>query len=472
MKAGRRPSGRKRYSIRRNTPPNRIPGAEGHSLVHDLNVRWIPLSDLKPQTRKLRQHSDRQVRQLASSIDVVGWINPLIIDEHCNVLAGEGRRQAAILRKDSHVPVIQLNQMTNEQRRAYVIADNRLAELGAWDTETLAVELAELTTLDLSFNIESTGFVTAEIDQLIVNAGKPEPQSGQDDDIPEPTSPTVTRAGDLWLLGDDHKLLCGNSQQQRSFFMLMEQDRAQACISDVPYNRRQKDISVVNRHRHSDFRMASGEMSREEFEQFLTAYFRLVMRYSNPGALCLSFIDWRSLATLLAAAESQSLPYINLIVWQKSNAGLGSMWRSQHELIAVHKNGEHRHINNIDLGRYGRYRTNVWHAPGMNAFGVGRDEALETHPTVKPVTLIAEAIRDCTHRGGIVLDPFGGSGTAILAAERTGRRARVIEIEPKYADVSVRRWEQMTGRKALHARLGKTFDEIAVLRTESSEGGE
>lgn len=348
------------------------------------------------------------------------------------------------------------------------MADNKLAELSKWDKTLLKNQIDILIQED--FEIETTGFSTAEIDIMFDMA--PEPDPGDPEDLqPEDMTedPVVSRLGDIWILGN-HRLICGNALESVSYEALMQGQQAQMAMSDPPYNVKiDGHVCGSGDVKHEEFAMASGEMSRVEFTSFLETYFKLTNQHSQDGAIIYSFIDWRHLQEIQSAGESVFGPMRQLCIWVKDNAGMGSFYRSQHELVTVFKKGKTPHINNFELGQHGRYRTNVWNYPGVNSFSGKGYELLKLHPTVKPVSMIADAIRDCSHRKGLILDPFAGSGTILIAAERTGRYARAIELEPKYIDVGVRRWERVTGKSAIHAETGLTFDEMAQTRQKGEE---
>jgi DNA modification methylase len=354
--------------------------------------------------------------------------------------------------------------LSQAEKRAVVIADNRLPEQAVWDFDLLREHFKELL-IDIDFDCELSGFSTGEIDLLL--DGKPVPaatDSGDDLTGLDSLGPAVSQLGDCWQLGR-HRLVCGDALQSTSYSMLLGVERAQMMVSDPPFNVR------INGHamgrgkvRHREFKMASGEMSEAAFTAFLDTFIRQAIIFSENGSIHFLFIDWRHLPELLTAARPLYADWKNLLVWNKTNAGQGSFYRSKHELIGVFKNGRAPHINNFGLGAQGRYRANVLDYPGVNCLHPARRGDLDLHPTVKPVGLIADLIRDCSRRNGIVLDPFGGSGTTILAAERAGRVARVIELDGLYVDVAIRRWEQITGIPARHAESGLTFSETAVER--------
>jgi DNA modification methylase len=271
----------------------------------------------------------------------------------------------------------------------------------------------------------------------------------------------VSKLGDLWQLGN-HRLLCGDARESVALDRLMEGTRAAMAFLDPPYNVRVKDIVGRGHVQHEEFAMASGEMSRTEFLAFLGSVLSAAAAVSENGAVHCVCMDWRHIDDLFAAGRSVYGEVLNLAVWVKNNGGQGSFYRSQHELIGIFRVGDAPHINNIELGRHGRNRSNVWHYAGVNTFRAGRLDELHVHPTVKPVALVADAIKDCTRRGDIVLDTFSGSGTTILAAERVGRRAYALEIEPRFVDVAIRRWQQFTGKDAVNLATNRSFDALAT----------
>lgn len=365
----------------------------------------------------------------------------------------------------TEVPIIRLSHLTAAERRAYVVADNRLAELAGWDRELLAIELQGLAALDLDFDLELTGFDGAELDALLdVVASDDEP-----DQVPETSGPAVTRVGDIWELGP-HRLICGDARSSDAYATLMAGEAARMVFTDPPYNVPiNGHVGGKGRIARRPFVMASGEMSAAEFETFLREVLTCAASVSLDGAIHFVCMDWRSIAPLIRVGEEVYAGFKNLITWVKDNAGMGAFYRSQHELVAAFKVGQAAHTNNFGLGGTGRYRTNVWSYPGVSSFGKGRDEALALHPTVKPVALVADAIRDVSRRGEIVLDPFGGSGTTLIAAERTGRRARLIELDPLYCDTICRRWRQFSGQAAVLAGSGQTFEEVLASREEVTD---
>ncbi len=426
------------------------------------------ISSLKPYPRNARTHSQKQIQQLAASIREFGFTVPVLIDADGMILAGHARIEAAKLLDLKQVPTIQIDHLSEAQKRAYILADNRLAELAGWDNELLAVELQFLSEIDVEFDVEITGFETADID-IIVQGAEAETDD-QADEIPklEEGQAPISRLGDLWLLGP-HRLLCGNALESESYQRLLKGQLAQMVFTDPPYNVPiDGHVCGSGKIKHPEFAMASGEMSEDQFTNFLETVFGHLADHSIDGSIHYVFMDWRHAYELQNAGRGVYSELKNLCVWNKTNAGMGSFYRSQHELVFAFKNGTAQHINNFGLGERGRYRANVWTYPGINTFKPGRLDELAMHPTVKPVALVADAIRDCSKRGGIVLDAFAGSGTTIMAAERTARHGYAMELDPHYVDVAIQRGQEFTGNDAIHAETGQTFAEMRKNRLEPS----
>ncbi len=430
-------------------------------VIRDLGVETRPVSALELYARNPRTHTKQQIRQIAKSIETFGWTNPILIDGSGGVIAGHGRLAAAKLLGIGRVPTIRLDDMSEAQKRAYVIADNRLAELAGWDDELLAIELQALAEIDLDFDIEITGFETAEIDMLIASSKGPTDDDGADRQ-PEidGTAPPITQPGDLWLLGR-HRLLCADATKAEFYTRLMADEAAQMVFTDPPYNVPiDGHVCGLGSVKHAAFAMASGEMSEAEFIAFLQTVLDHLAAHSSDGAIHFVCMDWRHLFELLTAGRWVFTDLKNLCVWNKTNGGMGSLYRSKHELVAVFKAGSGPHVNNVELGVHGRYRTNVWDYAGINSFGKERNAELAMHPTVKPVALVEDAILDCSRRGDIVLDAFAGSGTTLIAAERSGRRGYGLELDPRYVDAALRRFRNFTGEEPVHAASGFTFGEL------------
>ena len=350
------------------------------------------------------------------------------------------------------------------ERRAYVLADNKLALNAGWDREILAIELQAL--VDLEFETELTGFSLAEIDLVLDEAHDADPDGidAPEDVIPAVSDTPVTQPGDLWVLGR-HRLLCGDTRNHDDMGKLMAGERADLVFTDPPYNVAiDGNVCGLGSVKHREFAFASGEMSRAQFVAFLTDTLGNIARAMRDGAIAFVCMDWRHMGELLEAGEAVFTELKNLVVWNKTNGGMGAFYRSKHELIFVFKNGSAEHTNSFGLGETGRYRTNVWDYAGISSLSAGRADELAMHPTVKPVALIADAIRDCSKRGEIVLDGFGGSGSTLIAAEKTGRCARLVEYDAIYCDTIVRRWELLTGKHATLADTRTRFEDVAETR--------
>ena len=417
-----------------------------------FDISYKNITELKPYKNNSRTHSEKQVHQIAKSLDRFGFVNPILIDESNTIIAGYGRYLAAKELKMKIVPTICISHLTKDEIRAYVIADNKLAQNAGWDQDILKIELEALMALSLELNLDATitGFELPEIDLIINSSGIEEAKAKEnvdeyflDDNI---SIPQRVKKGDLWKLGN-HKLYCGDSLLEDSYKKLLGKEQAGVIFTDPPYNVRIQGNVTKQKH-HKEFAEASGEMSKEEFINFLKTVMDLQAKYSKDGSIHYQCMDWRHIEEMMIAGMSVYSSFKNLCVWDKGTAGMGSLYRSQHELVFVFKNGVASHINNVELGVYGRYRTNVWKYPGMHASNPQAKELVKLHPTVKPVSMIMDALLDCSAVGDIVLDSFGGSGSTLIAAERTKRKARLIELDPHYCDVILYRWEKLTGNSA------------------------
>lgn len=402
------------------------------------------INQIKPYKNNPKLHSKHQIKQIADSIKEFGFVNPVLLDENGEIIAGHGRFMAAQLLNMTTIPTITLSHLSDSQKRLYRIADNKLTELGKWDITALEIEIKELESLNL--DLELTGFETEEIDNLILgNSGT---TNSKDDNIPElKPADYKSKLGDVWQLGR-HFLICGDALKAETYTKLMGNKRAQMILTDPPYNVRVKDIGSSGKIKHDEFAMASGEMSSDEFVTFLNTFMKHTKEYSIDGSLHYLFMDWRHGIEMGLAASTVYDELKNICVWVKNNGGMGSLYRSQHELCFIYKNGKASHMNNINLGAHGRYRTNIWEYAGANGSADGK-ENLKLHPTVKPVAMLKDAILDVTKRGDIVLDCFLGSGSTLIACEQTGRICYGIELEPKYCDVTIKRYEELTGDNAV-----------------------
>lgn len=417
------------------------------------------VASLRPYARNARVHSKKQIKQIVASIERFGFVNPVLVSDDGEIVAGHGRVEAAKLLGMKTVPTLALSHLSDAERRAYVLADNKLALNAGWDTEILAIELQGL--IDLDFDVELTGFSLAEIDLTLDRAADADPDTvdAPEDSVPD-AGPAVTHRGDLWLLGR-HRLLCGDARSPEDFEVLMGSERADIVFTDPPYNVKiDGNATGLGKVRHREFAFASGEMSEGEFTSFLGVTLSNIAAHMRDGAIAFVCMDWRHMGELLVAGRAAFTEFKNLIVWNKTNGGMGSFYRSKHELIFAFKQGAAPHTNSFGLGATGRHRTNVWDYAGISSLGPNRAEELAMHPTVKPVALIADALRDCSRRGEIVLDAFAGSGSTLIAAEKTGRIARLIEFDPAYCDTIVRRWQAYTGKRAMLAATGQAFEDV------------
>ena len=440
------------------------------SVNHRLEL--LAPSELRPQANNARVHPRKQVQQLARSIERFGFNAPILVDGDNNILAGHGRFEAARQLELETIPVIRLDHLTPLERRAYLLADNRIALSSSWDAELLATEIQTL--MDDGFEITDAGFAISEVDDILLAAeeARPSPSQERADRIPDVEEETVTRSGDIWELGR-HRLVCGDARDPASYEALLGNERVDLVLTDPPYNVRiEGNVSGRGAVVHGEFAFASGEMTPEAFTNFLAETLGEAASRCRDGAIAFVFMDWRHMGELLAAGMKVFSELKNVCVWNKTNGGQGVFYRSKHELVFVWKVGSGEHVNTFGLGGTGRYRTNVWDYAGVTAPTKTRAEELSMHPTVKPVALLKDAILDCTHRGHIVLDVFGGSGSTLIAAQKSGRLARLIEYEPRYCDVILRRYQALTGKPAILKATGESFEEVLEIRRSPNVIGE
>ena len=433
----------------------------------NLAVTYLNPDTLTPPTRQVRRRTKAHIGRIARSISDFGMLNPIIVDGQLNVVAGVSRWEAAKLLGQTSVPVIRVEHLTEAQLRLFAIADNKLPEGVEWLGDQLLIEFQEIELLEPQIDLTTSGYAIAEIDQLYGQARAAE--LSEYDDPPKPQIIPINRIGDIWKLGR-HILGCGDARDRELLRSLLGERRARIMLTDPPWNLKIEGVvSGQGKVKHQDFVMGAGEMSKSTFVAFLTHFIQAGQHHLLDGALLFIFMDWRNLHALDAAAESSGLQQKNLLVWCKDNAGLGSLYRSRHELVGLYKHGKAPHTNNILMGRHGRNRSNVIFAPGANTFTKDRQKALESHPTSKPPGLLADFILDTTAPEDLVLDQFGGSGSTLIAAEKTDRDACLVELDPIYADVIIRRFEQVTGQQAIHVETGKTFADIALERAPDPE---
>lgn len=422
------------------------------------NLKLISIYSLISSNKKFRKHSKKQLEKLKRSIKKFGFTMPIIVNENYEIIAGELRLQAAKDLKMESVPVIILDNVSEEEARAIRILDNRIAEDAEWDYSFLKEELDDL--FKFSYELEDFGFETIDYDKIFIQNDPNEKQvhSGEDDDESwlDANIPKQAKLGDLWRLGD-HFIICGDSLDEKVYVILMQGELAQIVVTDPPYNCPiNKYVCGLGKIKHEEFAMASGEMTDAEFAQFLYKFMENVVKFSTDGSLSYIFMDWKGINTLINEALKLYHSMINLAVWNKGVGGMGGFLRSQHELVGIFKNGSGKHQNHIQLSKYGRYRTNVWDYPGVRAINPSSLELLKLHPTCKNTAMLQDILIDASMKNEIVLDCFGGSGSTLIAAERAKRRARLIELNPRYIDVTIWRWEQETGKKA---KLIKNMEE-------------
>jgi DNA modification methylase len=428
-----------------------------NDLAPDLRVEWHTIDELTPAERRVRECNPEQVERAIRLIRAYGFISPVTIRRRV-VVDGHIRIAAARELGMEAVPCIDVGHLSKKQARMLGISLNRLAELGEWDLHELKLELEELEIEDIDLSL--TLFTDQELD--IILSDEPHEET-MEEDVPEPPLHPVTRQGYLWLCGDMHRVLCGNSLDAGSYKAPFKGQVAHAVLTDSPYNVKiEGNVSGLGKIKHSEFAFASGEMEADEFLGFLQTVHQHCAENLAAGAVVYSFMDWRSIDILMAAAKGAGLRHINTAVWYKGSGGMGAFLRSAHELCGVFCKGDKPRLNNVALGKFGRDRTNVWVYPGANRPGSSSGQVLKDHPTPKNLEMCADAILDVTARGDIVLDPFLGSGTTLIAAEQTSRRCHGIELDPSYVDVCIRRWQELTGKDAVLAATGQTYNELAL----------
>ena len=429
----------------------------GHPRRNDilprLELSYIPVADLRPSPRKVRKLDPAHVREVASSIGALGFCDPLLVGRDNELINGEARYAAAKQLGLDRIPCVRIEHLSPDEQRVLRLAVNRLAEKGQWDLDALKIEFEGLIVIDAP--IEITGFSPPEIDQIVFGDDADGLEHGPLE--PEPSAEPIARLGDVFQLGP-HRVICGNAAEPETLRRLMDGDEpARLVLTDEPYNVRISGNVTGGAHR--EFAMASGEMTDADFLAFNIAWIRAALQCLCDGGVFGTFIDWRGYPTVFAAASKLGLNPLNLIVWAKTNAGMGSLYRSQHELLPLFKKGTAPHLNNIELGKTGRWRSNIWTYPGASSLGSDARRGLQEHPTVKPTAMLEDALLDLTNRGDVVIDPFLGSGSTLIAAETTGRVCRGVELDPLYIDVIIRRYEATTGEAAAHLQSGETFRE-------------
>jgi len=450
----RRRSRRRRESLKQAAHAE--PQITRNDIVPKLEWVEVPIETLTAPARNVRTVEKDHVQEVVTSISVFGYCAPVIIDQDNRILDGVVRWLACKQLNLASIACVKVGHLSATERRALRLALNRLGEKGRWDFRELRIELNELVLENAPIEI---AFNPIEIDQINQDPDPPSQETGPLE--PGADAVAVARPGDIFLLGD-HVLTCGDARDPNVVGMVMADELARVVLTDQPYN-----VPVaghITKKDHREFAMASGEMTEDEFLAFNEAWIAASLAFLLDGGLLGTFIDWRGYASVTLAARKLDLNPFNLIVWAKTNAGMGSLYRSQHELLPLFKKGTEPHVNNVELGKHGRWRSNLWHYPGASSVGSDARKGLQVHPTVKPIAMLEDALLDLTREGEIVLDPFLGSGSTLLAAEKAGRRCRGIEIDPRYVDVTIRRFEAATGQQSRLKVSGKTFGETAAER--------
>jgi DNA modification methylase len=429
-----------------------------------LQIENCSVDALQLSARRLRKSDPAHVREIVNSIGALGFNVPLLVGKNNVVIDGDSRLEAAKSLGMLSVPCIRVDHLNETEQRLLRLAVNRLGEKGAWELGKLEAEFKELIIADAP--IEITGFGSDEIDQIVIGDDVDGDESGNL--APLPGASAIAQVGDMFLLGQ-HRLICGDATDPAIVKRLMQLDAARMIFTDEPFN-----VTIgghVTGGNHREFVMASGEMTDAQFLEFNQKWIDAVLPHLIDGGLLGTFIDWRGLPIVHAAATALGLTPLNLVIWAKTNAGMGSLYRSQHELLPLFKKGAASHVNNISLGKRGRYRTNVWTYPGASSLGSDARKGLQDHPTVKPTAMLQDALIDLTNRGEIVLDPFLGSGSTLIAAENTGRVCCGIELDPLYIDVIIRRYEAATGIAGILVDTSETFEELAARRPKNEHDG-
>jgi DNA modification methylase len=431
-----------------------------------LQSEFISIEKLTPMPGAPRQHPKSQIQSLIKSFEAFGQVLPILIDGECRIISGHAQWEAAKRLTMPDVMAIRIEHLDEVQVKALMVALNRLGDLSKWDDQALNTILLELHTLDLDFDIEATGFTGIEIELRIEGVGA---ELEDDEPVIVGDGPMITQPGDVWQLGK-HRLICGSTLEPATWATLMGEDRATIIVSDPPYNVPiNGHVSGLGQHKHRDFAMGVGEMTGIEFTAFLQSAMTLAHQWSAPGSVHYWCMDWRHVVEIGSAGNAVYERFLNMAVWAKNQPGMGSFYRSQHELIFVFAKDGAPSRNNVQLGRFGRSRSNVWSYPSAASLARTAEEGnpLGMHPTVKPLALICDMLLDASNKGDIVADPFGGSGTTLVASEKLGRAARLIELDPAYCDTIIRRWQHWTGEAAIRAADDMAF---AALEAQSAGG--
>jgi DNA modification methylase len=426
---------------------------------NSLSIELLEIASLRSALKNVRRHSRKQVPKLQKSLNHFGQPRPILVTPDHEIIDGHLVCEALKANGATTVRAIVVRGLSPIEIRALRLMLHRSAEDAVWDLDAVRIELQAI--LDAGLDLDLTGFETPELDQIL-QADIPRANVGEDGgDIPRAGASAISRPGDIWQCGR-HRIGCGNARDQRFVARVREGRLVNVSFIDPPYNLPIAGfVSGKGRHQHREFLQGSGEMSSDDFFALLRDSLEVLRTASTADAVVFGCIDWRHVVELVVAGRVCGMALYNLCVWVKNNPGMGGIYRNQHELVAVFRAGTGQPVNNVELGKYGRNRSNVWSYPGMASFGAGRDELLASHPTVKPIALISDVLRDVTKRGDVVLDTFLGSGSTLMAAQETGRICFGVELDPLYVDAAIRRWQRATGLDAVHAESGQTFEQSA-----------
>jgi len=425
--------------------------------------------------RRLRRRNAKAFQKLVRSIKHFGIVRPVLIDEHNNVIDGHGVIEAAVELSIDEVPAIVVDHLSKQDLKALSIALNKIQEIGHWNEDVLAQELQLIIEMDTEYDLEVTGLDLGEIEFHLSNDGpgfsenEPDPSDEVPTEMLDPDYQPIAKLADLFLIkGKDfeHRVFCGDAQSKAALATALADWTVDMVLADPPFDVPiQGHVGGLGETKHREFVMGSGELGPDRFYQLLFKAIKRMKKSLKDGSLAYLFMDKNGLELLLKAGRKAGLKLHSLNIWKKSNAGMGSLYRSQHEFVVIFKKGKAPHINNVELGKHGRYRTTVQEYPGFNSFSKERRELFHLHPTLKPTQMLGDYMRDVTKRGGVVLDSFAGAGSTLIAAEKTSRRSVSIELDPIYIDTILRRFEKEFGVEAVHAETGLPFSELTTKRT-------
>jgi DNA modification methylase len=461
----------RKKGLEHQTSLTAISSVASSDLLADLCLQKRSISQLKGLKRRVRKSESAQVERVAQSLRSLKQVMPILIGPDDQIINGHIVAQAIKALGHDEIWCVQADHLDEHACEMAHVALNRIAECGDWQIDDLGTLLIDLD--DLGFDLDTTGFSMPELDVLMTPGlqNQTAVEESCDDEVVPPTEP-VSVVGDLWQLGR-HRLLCGDATDPDSYSKVLAGASAGAVFTDLPYNVPIEGfVSGLGKNKHKNFKMGVGEWTAEEFTAFCIEVHELCAQNMAAGSVLFSCMDWRSVDVIMAAGKAAGLKHVNTAVWNKGSGGMGALYRSAHELVLVLVKGDKPAVNNVQLGKHGRDRTNVWTYPGANRPGSSAAKALAHHPTPKPIELVEDAIKDVTPRKALVLDPFLGSGTTLLAAERSGRLAAAIELDPAYVDVAIKRWEAMTDKAAVHIESGLTFEKLRVLRLEAQAAAE